>query len=105
LGWGLGVVRHRFRCLLAAEIGPAAVGGGYSGELLLGLSNKRLEGLQRVLGELLERLDSWEHTRAQGLGVDGHGGAARLGQQRNMRGRRASAPYIGAYWKAVRARQ
>jgi hypothetical protein len=63
-----------------AETGPApaAVGGSYSGELLLGLSNKRLEGLQRVLGEVLERLDNWEHKWAQGLGVDGHGGAARL---------------------------
>jgi hypothetical protein len=56
----------------------AAVGGGYSGELLLGLSNKRLKGLQRVQGEVLERLDSWEHKRAQGLGINGHGGAARL---------------------------
>jgi hypothetical protein len=28
LGWGLGVVGHRFRCLLAAEIGPAAGRGG-----------------------------------------------------------------------------
>jgi hypothetical protein len=31
----------------------AAVGGGCSGELLLGLSNKQPEGLQRVLGEVL----------------------------------------------------
>jgi hypothetical protein len=56
----------------------AAVRGSYSGELLLDLSNKWLEGLQRVLGEVLERLDSWENKRAQGLGVEGHGGAARL---------------------------
>jgi hypothetical protein len=55
-----------------------AVGGGCSGELFLGLSNKRLEGLQGVLGEVLERLDNWEHKRARELGVDGHGDAARL---------------------------
>jgi hypothetical protein len=31
----------------------AAVGGSCSGKLLLGLSNKRLEGLHQVLGEVL----------------------------------------------------
>jgi hypothetical protein len=54
-GEALGVARNRFGCSLAAGTGPAtaAVGGGCSGELLLGLSNKRLDGLQRVLGEVL----------------------------------------------------
>jgi hypothetical protein len=64
-GWG-GSRSHKEPVWVLTHVGswaggrarrrPAAavVRGGCSGELLLGLSNKRLEGLQRVLGEVLD---------------------------------------------------